>query len=67
MTILGAVGDHPMDGDHLWQMSTSVSFVSKVLVLNSKSVVHFRLVWWVTILRLVGDHPWGGGGPSYGW
>ena len=52
MTILGAVGDHPMDGDHLWQMSTSVSFVSKVLVLNSKSVVHFLLV---------GDHPKVGG------
>ena len=42
------LGDHPMDGDHMWQLSTSVSFVCKVLVPNYKYVLH---------LFLVGDHP----------
>ena len=38
----GMVDDHP------WQLSPGVSFVSKVLVPNYKSVLH---------LFLVGDHP----------
>ena len=46
MTILGMVGDYP------WQLSPSVSFVSNVLVPNSKALLH---------LLLVGDHPWVGG------
>ena len=31
---------------------------------NSKFVIH--LLIWVTILRLVGDHPWVGGGTLLG-
>ena len=42
-----------MVGDHPWQLSPGLSFVSKVSVPNSKSVVYFLLV---------GDHPWVGGG-----
>ena len=52
VTLLGMVGDHP------WQFSPGVSFVSDVLSPNSKSVVHFLLV---------GDHPQVCGGPSNGW
>ena len=45
----GVVGPHPL------QLFPCVSFASKVYVQNFKSVVHFFI--WVTILRLVGDHP----------
>ena len=48
VTLLGMVGEHP------WQLSPGVSFVSNVQMPNSKLVVHFLLV---------GDHPWVGGGP----
>ena len=41
VTLQGMVGDHP------WQFSPGVYFVNKVLLPNSKSVVH---------LFLVGDH-----------
>ena len=87
MTILGLVADHPwvgglpslgwcatilrIVGDHPLQLSPGVSFASKVLVPNYKSVVHCILVgdhhriagrpslgWLATILRMVGAHPW---------
>ena len=51
MTIFGLVGDHSglagdpvrMVGDHPWQLSPDVSFVSNVYLLNSKSVVNFHV------------------------
>ena len=59
-----------MVDDHPWQLSPLVSFVSKVLVPNYKSVVHLflmgdhprfgvllSLAWWATILRKIGDPP----------
>ena len=46
VTILGMVGDHP------WQLSPGISFVSSVKVPNSKFVVY---------VLMVGDHPWVGG------
>ena len=54
MIILVIVGNHP------WQLSPGVSFVSKVYVPNFESVVYFLLVGdhpWVTILGIGGDHP----------
>ena len=46
-----------MVGDHPWQLSPDVSFVSKVLVPINKFVVH---------LFLVVDHPWDGGNHTKG-
>ena len=53
--ILGMIGDPP------WQLSPGVSFVSKVKVpIPCKYYTYFQCV---TILRLVGDHPWDGDDP----
>ena len=50
VTILGWVGTIlGMVENHLCQLSPGVSFVSKVSVTNSESVLY---------LLLVGDHPW---------
>ena len=60
MTIPGFVTDPPRDDrSPSIAVVTWFSFASKVLVSNSKSVVHLFI--WVTILRMVGDHPWVGG------
>ena len=49
------VGDNPGYG-----ISPGLNFMRYVYVPNSKSVVHFSLVyfvWWVPLLGMLGDHP----------
>ena len=46
-------GDPRTTDDHPWQLSPEV----RICELNSMSVVHFLLGWWVTTQRIVGNHP----------
>ena len=62
------MGYHPWDYGWVTIQGVVVlpglNLVSKVSAQNPKSIVNFLLVdfeWWVTILGMVGDHPWDGG------